>query len=206
MWNFILGSLFPPRTLNLEHAIQYEREPIVLHGKALHSSGLHSIDRIVGACMYDTSPDIRQAIHLFKYRSIRTLSLPLGALLLRTIPYLALPLSVEPVLCPVPLHWARRFSRGYNQAEILASSIHTETHWQIMPLLSRTRWTTTQTKKHRSDRFQNMNGVFVPVVSSPSHVVLIDDVCTTGATLDSCARALKQAGAKHVQALVIAFG
>lgn len=112
-----------------------------------------------------------------------------------------------PVLCPVPLHWTRMFSRGFNQAEILATIVSPITGWPVRPLLRRWFPTGFQARRTRSERRNALKGVFHCTVGCvPPFVVLIDDIATSGATLDECARVLKEHGARRVEGLVVAQG
>jgi predicted amidophosphoribosyltransferase len=111
------------------------------------------------------------------------------------------------VLCPVPLHWLRRFGRGFNQAECLARVVAAERGLPVRGLLMRIRWTGSQVQRCRSERLTAVRGAFrCRIPDPPAHLVLIDDLSTTGATLDACARALKEAGARYVEGWVIAHG
>lgn len=102
------------------------------------------------------------------------------------------------VIVPVPLHPLKQFKRGYNQSEWfargLAASLQAKCRADV---LVRMEDTATQTRKNRFDRWQNVEQVFTcesPQVVSGRHVLLVDDVITTGATMESCARALLSAG------------
>lgn len=113
-------------------------------------------------------------------------------------------------LVPVPLHARRLLARRYNQSAILAQSVATLSGSQFAPgLLRRIRATPPQKNLSAGARKRNMAGAFeVPRKAASTvtngHIVLIDDVLTTGATLSACAKALKKAGAKRVDALVLA--
>jgi len=111
------------------------------------------------------------------------------------------------LLVPVPLHWRRRWQRGFNQAELLCrdlSSAFGELPW--MPLLRRRRATATQSELPAGRRRGNVRGAFRICREFPesAHVTLVDDVMTTGATLNECARLLKRAGAGRVDVWVVA--
>ena len=95
---------------------------------------------------------------------------------------------------PVPLHWARRWRRGYNQAEVVAASIALELGVPILPrALSRRRSTGSQTRLDAASRLENVLGVFRVRRLPPGlrHVLLVDDTFTTGATLAACTLALR---------------
>lgn len=114
-------------------------------------------------------------------------------------------------LCiPVPLHWTRLFMRTYNQAALLAQRLAHLNHWVYMPsVLLRKRRTPPQGYLSRKDRIKNVARAFdVPkakkALVSGKTIILVDDVFTTGATLNACAQALLKAGASEVHALTLA--
>lgn len=113
------------------------------------------------------------------------------------------------LVVPIPLHWTRRLRRRANQAAELARRIAAETGRTHAPLvLRRTRRTMSQDGKNREARTANIAGaleVAEPDRVAGRHILLIDDVLTTGATLDAAARVLKSAGAQSVDILVIAL-
>ena len=112
------------------------------------------------------------------------------------------------VLVPIPLHWHRRWTRGYNQSEEIARGLAKSL---CLPLwnrcLIRTRATPHQTSQTPTDRWTNVRGAFRVARNHPVNglrILLIDDVLTTGATADAAATVLKQADAAQVQVAVIA--
>ncbi len=113
-------------------------------------------------------------------------------------------------LVPVPLHWRRLMKRKYNQSALLAYGIGKETGIFCAPhLLRRIRATVPQMALDRGTRKKNVRKAFaVPVEILPyvrdKVIVLVDDVITTGATVDACALAFKEAGAKEVRVLALA--
>ena len=150
---------------------------------------------------------LRDIIHAFKYGGRRSLARPLGALMRRAGQEL---LDGASCTVPVPLHPWRRFVRGFNQASDLAR----ELGLPVVPALRRERATAPQAGLKHAARHRNVRGAFrpSPLVSGRVRralltdriVVLADDVSTTGATLDACARALKEAGVREVRALTAA--
>ena len=110
------------------------------------------------------------------------------------------------MVCAVPMHWRRRWLRGYDQAQLIAESLAKAKGWQFAPLLRRTRLSLPQTSVPVSQRGANVRGSFdiEPVDLEGEDVVLVDDVKTTGSTLSPCARLLKRAGAARVTAAVVA--
>jgi len=108
---------------------------------------------------------------------------------------------------PVPLHPARQRERGFNQASLLAELLSAQTSIPVKPLLERTRYTTTQTALDRSERMENLHNAFRLRKNADVRgwrVLLVDDVLTTGSTLNECARILKRASAFSVHAATAA--
>jgi len=106
-------------------------------------------------------------------------------------------------LVPVPLHWYKENFRGFNQAELLAKHIDP----RVDNCLRRKKRTQTQVNLNRQERIENLKDVFQlkgPI--SYGSVVLVDDVMTTGTTLEECAGELKEAGVSKVYGLVFARG
>lgn len=112
------------------------------------------------------------------------------------------------VLLPVPLHWTRLFARRYNQAAVLAHAIAKAGGPPVAAAsLIRRRRTPSQGNKNASARRRNVAGAFAVRAADKlrgKRVVLIDDVFTTGATVEECARVLKRAGAARVDVLTLA--
>ncbi len=146
---------------------------------------------------------LRNAIHAFKFRGKPALARPLGDLLLETS---ADVLARDVVLVPVPLTRERRAERGFNQAALLservaaAAGLRVETRW-----LRRIRSTVPQSDLSAAEREANIRGAFEasPAVAG-HHVVVVDDVFTTGATVRECARTLRAAGAGRIGVLTVA--
>jgi ComF family protein len=149
---------------------------------------------------------IAAAIVAFKYERRPHLARPLGDLLCRGAARFA---SYSPhVIVPVPLHPARLAERGFNQAALLARTLVAPMAARFAPLaLARDRDTPQQATLDRAARLRNLRDAFSardPRAVDGRRVLLVDDVCTTGATLDACERTLRAAGAADVRALVIA--
>lgn len=148
---------------------------------------------------------IRQAIHQLKYGNLRALAVTLAKLLQD---YLATNPMPGEVLVPVPLHPKRIRERGYNQSSLLAKELSKLTSLSVVDdCLIRQRHTPPQAKTPTVDeRRSNIANAFTCRDSrlQDKQVLLIDDVSTSGATLDACAVALKAAGATSVWGLVLA--
>ena len=110
---------------------------------------------------------------------------------------------------PVPLHPTRQREREFNQADVLAGLLSKRTGTPLQRSLERTRYTTTQTALDRDARMENLRGAFRVRHTADvtgRHLVLIDDVFTTGSTVDECSRVLREAGAASVRVLTVARG
>jgi ComF family protein len=111
-------------------------------------------------------------------------------------------------LIPVPLHFARKRERGFNQSEILAQELSEVTDLPVLKkVLKRIKNTKDQTKLTPEERIENVKGAFTlidPEKIEGKRIILIDDVITTGATLSECASVLKEAGAERVMGATIA--
>ena len=146
---------------------------------------------------------LRQLIHLFKYAKIESLGRPLSSLLIRAMP---VDQPVDLVIA-MPMHWRKRWERGFNQADLLARPLARRYGLPLSTCLRRKRYTQAQASLSEEQRRENLKDSFVvrkPEGIRGKRVLLIDDVFTTGATLRAAALTLKQAGAAHVSALTLA--
>jgi ComF family protein len=218
----VLNLLFPPRCVSCQRGggwicpachqeIEFIRPPLCPRcGQATSSprtcpscrSAPLRIDGI-RAVAYLEDP-LRTAIHRFKYSNLRSLAPTLGKLASDYLAHNELPIDVT---VPVPLHAQRLKGRGYNQATLLAREIHAALHIPLMAKsLVRVRSTDPQVGLNAKQRTENVRGAFrcTDQDLKGRRVLLVDDVCTTGATLEACSIALQQAGARQVWGLVLA--
>lgn len=164
------------------------------------------IDGIFVVSLYRDSL-VRRLIHAYKYQFVVGLASPLALLMAQGLSHTHL--STPHVLIPVPLHKRRQRWRGFNHAEILAKELSLTIPLRA-DILRRIRYTPPQAKyRKRERRIINLkqafsiNDKFLQDVKGMS-ILLIDDVSTTGTTMNACAEALKQAGALRVTGLVLA--
>lgn len=175
------------------------------HGATCVDCQTHThLDGLIVLAHYQHNPVLRKAIQRAKYSGYRDTLPILGKLLLRKLSEEKLG---KVVLVPVPLHWWKKLSRGFNQTEILLQSARKNS---VQNLLVRTHYTTSQVRAgSREARLQNFKNAFVcskNLVRCSETFVIIDDVSSTGKTLEDCARALRKAGARKVYGLVLARG
>jgi ComF family protein len=164
------------------------------------------LETIVPACRYEGG--VRGMIQRFKYGRDIALARPLGTLLARALKDPRIAGRTFDGVVPVPLHPKRERERGFNQADLLARLLARSTGVPTRDLLKRTRPTLQQAGFDRPHRMENLRGAFVLRHPMPpdSTLLLVDDVSTTGATLNACAAVLKEAGAAEIAAVVVARG
>jgi ComF family protein len=164
-------------------------------------SGPPPLDAVHAACLYAAPVD--RLLPRFKFHE----DLAAGRLLAQVMTEAFTELPRPDALVPVPLHRARLRRRGYDQALELAKPLARALHVPLRDdLLRRVRATAAQSERDAAARRRNVRGAFavVPGVTLPRHVVLVDDVMTTGATLHAAARALRRAGVERIDAWVCA--
>ena len=160
----------------------------------------------------DRSESTLDLVHRLKYGKEIYLGAELGRLACRAFAdrRLAVALEEKWPLVPVPLHRSRQMERQFNQAEEIARIIAMETGLSMLRLLKRVRRTETQTRLSRKQRMDNLRGAFalqhaIPENSPPGYLI-VDDVFTTGSTVDECAKVLRKAGAGRVAVLTVMRG
>ena len=155
--------------------------------------GRCQIEQASAMCYYEKSSTIQDLVHQLKYRSRSDVGVFLGKELAKTLQSSNLYQSIDAII-PVPLHKKKEKIRGYNQALIIALGMSEILQKPIITdSLIRVEFTETQTKKKRWDRYENvknMFGVQKEELIKGKHILLIDDVITTGATIEACAKHL----------------
>lgn len=201
MFDLLLNSLFPLRcvgncgvwnTALCEPCLQQSIHPacrIIDSAFRLYNLGVYQ------------QTILQTAIHNLKYSGIQ----PLGKILGSELNIFITTNSYDYIV-PIPLHSRRYRERGFNQSWLLAKSMNAKS----IRILERQRYTTPQATLQRSSRSTNLKGAFVisneyQGVIRNSRILLIDDVYTTGSTIQSCREVLLNAGAKQVDAAVIAI-
>lgn len=141
---------------------------------------------------------IERLMHQLKYRGKKEVGMYCGRLMAHAFTNSSFSEQID-FLVPLPLFKKREHQRGYNQAKLICDGLGESLHLQVSTeIIERVEATETQTHKNRVERWQNMQGRFKVKESSAiqnKHLILVDDVITTGATLESCAQELLKAGA-----------
>lgn len=162
---------------------------------------------VLVAAYYQEGP-LKEAIHTFKYEGVYDLKNDLGDLLAKKITQAKFPKST--IIIPIPLHRQRRAMRGYNQAELLAQVVCDHFPYQMTKnILARKKTKYTQVELSGKARRKNVRGIFAYIgkknLLKNKIIILVDDIYTTGTTLEECARVLRRdAGAKQIWGLVLA--
>ncbi len=186
---------------------------ITAQGKTCATCRPHvELDYLLAAAHYNDGP-LKEALHTYKYDGRLDLIEVLCSLILankelgqalESIVQSSKDLSVV----PVPLHRKRLWARGFNQSRSIAHRISQHLHIPIDErVVTRPMYSVPQAKLHRQERLKSVEGIFAAPKTSRLQgktVILVDDIATTGATLNACAAALKEARAKRVIGLVVA--
>jgi ComF family protein len=185
-----------------------------------------SLKGILAAAYFEEGP-VREMIHNLKYNGVMSLAEPLSELMVKV--YLQChsgPVgnrirNLDPrsgshpveddnfVVTFVPMHWRRQAQRGYNHAEVIARLIGKKIGIDVYDLLKKSKQTKRQAELSGNNRRKNLSGSFElkgDIDIKKAKIIIIDDVATTGSTLNECAAVLKTAGAKEVWGLVISRG
>lgn len=169
-----------------------------IHPKCKKNS---SLDGVISA--YPYKGVIKKAVIRFKYSLVTDLTDTLVELMVTGTNH---PILFENqwTIVPIPLHQSRQAWRGFNQAELLATSLAKSWSMNYGKLIKRIKNTSQQMELSGDKRRTNMKGAFEVIGGVPSNILLVDDVTTTCSTLNEAARVLKLAGAKVVWGLTLA--
>lgn len=227
-WKFLLDLLFPAFCLGCKKEgtflckecqqniflqeeqvcpFCYQKSSLGFVCEKCHPIHHPALDGVLVAARFEEKSLLQRCIHHFKYEGLKDLGSELGLLLADV---LRKNLLQKIVVCPVPLHRKRLQWRGFNQAELLALTIQKNLGIPSHQLLHRTSFVIPQMELSREKRKTNVLNAFICKSSAVQHiasdfeVLLVDDVCTTMATLEACAQALKKEGIKKVYGIVLA--
>lgn len=155
--------------------------------------------------LFPLNDEVRAMLHGLKYQGMTGIA----AEMLQAVPWsdtAFMGWKGKLNLIPVPVNAARRRERGYNQAEYIARAMQQKWGGRLfLGVLKRSRYNISQTALGADERAWNAAGAFVARPPLPPHIVLVDDVYTTGATTEACRYALMRAGAERVEVLTLAY-
>ena len=170
--------------------------------------GRCKIEKAAAFSIYNRGSRIRNLIHNLKYRGIKDIGYELGRIYGLSLKESGFADDMD-VIVPVPLHASKKRVRGFNQSEVISTGISESTGLPVDSVtLARTSASATQTKKSRYDRWTNVEGIFS--LSSMEnikgkHVLLVDDVITTGSTIESCVTELLKTEGVRVSVVALAM-
>ncbi|MFH1088672.1 MAG: ComF family protein [Patescibacteria group bacterium] len=221
----ILNVVFPPRCLscnkfgdwvckNCWEEIELIKTPICYRCYKL-SEGFklcpvcrkqQALNRVIVCAHWHAS--LKNIVYGLKYRRVRVITNLLGTLLSQTIKKQWCN-GQDAVVVSVPLHRSRYWQRGFNQAESLAKLVAEQNHWPVVTALIRSKPTLPQFGLNKITRKHNLTDAFLlrrgsKQLINGKIVILVDDIVTTGVTLNECAKILRQYGAREVWGLVLA--
>jgi predicted amidophosphoribosyltransferase len=230
----LLNILFPPRCVSCKKEGVFICPDCIdkLKQRRIHSGFYKSeqefkyLDGVIYAFDYAMNPAMHNAIHNFKYKYNEELKTYFGLFISKKLSELSMIKNKKIILIPVPLHPKRLNERGFNQAELITREIQKNLcdKVEVLHLLKRSRYTSQQAKLSKKERHVNLEDAFIYCgattrgIDKPSTICattapqfaprplyfIVDDVCTTGATLENCAKILKKSGIKKVYGLTIA--
>lgn len=218
----LLNFFFPPQCASCktegaflckECRIRFKIRPISYKRKKsgkFKKPDYQYLNGVIYAADYGKNPELQAAISQFKYKFTRELTTEFTTLITQKLSELQMVNRKSFFLVPVPLHKKRFAYRGFNQSDLLANGVansfkqKAEVHF----VLRRIKNTSQQAKLSKQERLKNLENAFQlgQKIDQLKEKIcfLVDDVCTTGSTLEACAKVLKEAGVKKVYGLVIA--
>lgn len=224
IWNDLLNLFFPNLCKVCKRPLIKGEEQICLdclNSMARTNYHKYAVDnpveqRFIGKCpiekasaflLYEKDTKVQKLVHSLKYYGHKELAYVIGRQMALELHADHSPLCNVDILIPVPLHPRRKQERGYNQSEWIAMGIQSALGIPIdSDCVSRTVRTNTQTKKKRYERWINVYSIFKvdhPERLIGKHVLLIDDVVTTGSTLTACANALSEVSGIRISILAL---
>ena len=207
-FSYICSICLPTISFKNEFACAFCKSPVIGGKTCPFCRPTHFLDRLLVVTSYD-DPLVEKILKTMKYRFIRSLADDIANLTNKYLGKNKLLDKMRLIVVPVPLHRLRLNWRGFNQSEIIAKSVADHFGFEMQTeTLCRIRHSIPQAEIHdRKSRIENIKNSFAcknPESIKEKNILLVDDVSTTGSTLDACAEILKSAGAKEVIGLVFA--
>lgn len=155
--------------------------------------GRQNVFQVFNLLVFHKKSSTQQILHALKYKGDQNLAIFMGELIAHRFKARESDLPIDAIV-PIPLHDKKEFKRGYNQSMLICKGINNVNGVPVVQLLKRKRHHESQTKKDRFERWDNVKDIFEVVPSSVvgvKHVALVDDLLTTGSTLESGIMAIK---------------
>lgn len=218
MLKWIINLLFPPKCIFCSKILDVNKDVFIcndclgrvpfMEGSSIKlKSGINYYDDVICVCEY--TGIIKEALLRFKFSNKPSYHITFARLLLDRINKVY-DIGMFDMIISVPLHPLKESTRGYNQSYLISGALSRKTGIkEESGLISRIRDTGSQSLLTRSERLTNVKDAFKVNETSKVEgkaILLVDDVMTTGSTLNECSKTLKQAGAKKVVVAVIASG
>jgi ComF family protein len=166
------------------------------------------IEKAAAFSFFNKGSRIRNLIHNMKYKGIKEIGYELGRIYGLSLKSSGFTADID-LIIPVPLHPSKKRIRGFNQSDSISSGIADATGLPVdTSCLARTKVSSTQTRRSRYERWTNVEGIFKvidPEKLRDSHILLVDDVITTGSTIESCANELLKVDGVKVSVAALAF-
>ncbi|MDQ8004304.1 MAG: ComF family protein [Pedobacter sp.] len=170
--------------------------------------GRLNVNAAMAMLYFKKATKVQNLIHGLKYDGKTEIGITLGKLLAKKVIESEFYADID-LIIPVPLHQKKMRTRGYNQSEYIAAGLAEELNISVSTkYLLRDKSTESQTKKARYTRYENMQDVFSVIKAeelAEKHILLVDDVVTTGATLEACGNILLNNGIKKLSIAAVAF-
>jgi ComF family protein len=169
--------------------------------------GRCKLERAAAFSYYTRESRIRSLIHNLKYKGIREIGFELGRIYGLTLSGSGFLEGID-LIVPVPLHDSKKRARGFNQSDLISDGLSEATGLPVgFSILERVSRSATQTRRSRYERWVNVEGIFTVTDTSSvrgKHILLVDDVITTGSTIESCTLELLRTEGVKVSAVALA--
>jgi len=203
---WFLEAVFPPKCIICKKEGNYLCDKHKKFSPVSNKNDpVNSLENLFAAVAYH-DPTVEKVIEFFKFRGFSEIADIMTDEMIKKIHQ---SFFCDKVFIPIPLHWTRKIWRGFNQAEILTKFLTKKIpNAKINYNLKRTKKTQQQAKLKKNERIKNIQQAFWWDNKNgiPQNIILVDDVASTGATLDTAARILKKNGAQKIYAMVFARG
>jgi ComF family protein len=166
------------------------------------------LEKVAAFSYYNKGSRIRSLIHNLKYKGIKEIGIELGSIYGQSLKSSGFTNDID-IIIPVPLHPGKKRTRGFNQSELICNGLSAVSGIPVdVNSLIRSTRSETQTKRSRYERWTNVEGIFCLANTadlSGKHVLLVDDVITTGSTIESCANELLKIEGVRVSVVALAY-